>query len=34
MMKDAMTEAVFGSGDPVAVLKAAQDQAQPLMPAN
>lgn len=32
MMKDAMTEAVFGSGDPRAVLRAAQDQAQPLMP--
>ncbi|HEV7418099.1 MAG TPA: ABC transporter substrate-binding protein, partial [Tianweitania sediminis] len=34
MMKDAMTEAVFGSGDPRQVLKAAQEQAQPLMPAN
>lgn len=32
MMKDAMTEAVFGSGDPRAVLKTAQDTAQPLMP--
>jgi multiple sugar transport system substrate-binding protein len=32
MMKDAMVEAVFGSGDPRAVLQAAQDQAQPLMP--
>lgn len=32
MMKDAMTEAVFGSGDPRQVLKTAQDTAQPLMP--
>ncbi|WP_187972829.1 ABC transporter substrate-binding protein [Aquibium microcysteis] len=32
MMKDAMTEAVFGSGDPRVVLKTAQDTAQPLMP--
>ncbi len=34
MMKDAMTEAVFGNGDPREVLRAAQEQAQPLMPAN
>ena len=33
MMKDAMTEAVFGKGDAMAVLKAAQKQAQGLMPA-
>ena len=32
MMKDAMTEAVFGEGDPRAVLRAAQERAQPLMP--
>lgn len=32
MMMDAVREAVFGNGDPVAVLKAAQDQAQDLMP--
>ncbi|TFF23231.1 ABC transporter substrate-binding protein [Jiella endophytica] len=34
MMKDAVVEAVFGHGDPRAVLKAAQDQAQPLMPSS
>lgn len=34
MMKDAMTEAVFGKGSPRDVLRAAQDQAQALMPAN
>lgn len=34
MMKDAMTEAVFGKGDPVEVLKAAQAQAQALMVGN
>jgi multiple sugar transport system substrate-binding protein len=34
MMKEAMTEAVFGTGDPRAVLTAAQERAQPLMPAN
>lgn len=34
MMKEAMTEAVFGAGDPREVLRAAQEQAQPLMPAN
>lgn len=33
MMKEAMTEAVFGTGDPRAVLAAAQAQGQPLMPA-
>jgi multiple sugar transport system substrate-binding protein len=33
MMKEAMTEAVFGDGDPHEVLRAAQDIAQPLMPA-
>ena len=32
MMKDAMTEAVFGKGDPDEVLRAAQERAQPLMP--
>ena len=32
MMKDAMTEAVFGNGDPYEVLRAAQERAQPLMP--
>ncbi len=32
MMKEAMTEAVFGDGDPRQVLKTAQDTAQPLMP--
>ena len=32
MMKEAMTEAVFGNGDPRQVLKTAQDTAQPLMP--
>jgi multiple sugar transport system substrate-binding protein len=32
MMKDAMTEAVFGKDDPRQVLRAAQDLAQPLMP--
>ncbi|TKT78306.1 ABC transporter substrate-binding protein [Aquamicrobium sp. LC103] len=32
MMKDAMTEAVFGTGDPHEVLRAAQERAQPLMP--
>lgn len=32
MMKDAMTEAVFGTGDPREVLRAAQERAQPLMP--
>lgn len=34
MMKEAMTEAVFGSGDPVETLKAAQERGQPLMPAD
>lgn len=34
MMKEAMTEAVFGSGDPHEVLRAAQERAQPLMPAD
>lgn len=34
MMKDAMTAAVFGEGDPREVLRAAQDQAQALMPTN
>lgn len=34
MMKDAVTEAVFGEGDPREVLRAAQDQAQALMPTN
>lgn len=34
MMKEAMTEAVFGSGDPREVLRAAQDQAQRLMVSN
>lgn len=34
MMKEAMTEAVFGSGDPREVLRAAQELAQPLMPAD
>ncbi|MFN3643254.1 MAG: ABC transporter substrate-binding protein [Gemmobacter sp.] len=34
MMKEAMTEAVFGTGDPRAVLAAAQAQGQALMPAN
>lgn len=34
MMKDAVTEAVFGSGDPREVLRAAQQQAQPLMTTN
>lgn len=33
MMKEAMTEAVFGDGDPYEVLRAAQETAQPLMPA-
>lgn len=32
MMKDAMTEAVFGEGDPHEVLRTAQELAQPLMP--
>ncbi|MGX1307756.1 multiple sugar transport system substrate-binding protein [Amorphus suaedae] len=32
MMMDAVREAVFGQGDPVEVLKAAQDRAQTLMP--
>lgn len=32
MMMDSVREAVFGSGDPVATLKAAQDDAQNLMP--
>ncbi|KAA0693701.1 ABC transporter substrate-binding protein [Neorhizobium sp. P12A] len=32
MMMDAVREAVFGKGDPVATLKAAQDDAQSLMP--
>lgn len=32
MMKDAMTEAVFGNDDPREVLRAAQERAQPLMP--
>lgn len=34
MMKDAVTEAVFGSDDPRVVLRAAQERAQLLMPAN
>lgn len=34
MMKEAMTEAVFGAGDPVETLKAAQERGQPLMPAD
>lgn len=34
MMKEAMTEAVFGTGDPRAVLAASQVQGQALMPAN
>lgn len=34
MMKDAMTEAVFGKGDPVEVLRTAQAQAQALMVGN
>ncbi len=34
MMKEAMTEAVFGTGDPREVLRAAQEQAQPLMVSN
>ena len=34
MMKDAVTEAVFGKDDPVAVLRAAQAQAQALMVGN
>lgn len=33
MMKEAMTEAVFGDGDPYEVLRTAQETAQPLMPA-
>ena len=32
MMKDAMTEAVFGEDDPHEVLRTAQELAQPLMP--
>jgi len=32
MMKDAATEAVFGTGDPHEILRAAQERAQPLMP--
>lgn len=32
MMKDAATEAVFGTGDPYEILRAAQERAQPLMP--
>ncbi|MGK6312230.1 ABC transporter substrate-binding protein [Neorhizobium sp. DT-125] len=32
MMMDSVREAVFGSGDPVAALKAAQEQGQNLMP--
>ncbi|MDO1583132.1 ABC transporter substrate-binding protein [Rhizobium oryzicola] len=32
MMMDAVREAVFGNGDPIAVLKTAQEQAQDLMP--
>jgi multiple sugar transport system substrate-binding protein len=32
MMKDAATEAVLGDGDPYTVLRAAQEQAQKLMP--
>ncbi|MEZ2126547.1 MULTISPECIES: ABC transporter substrate-binding protein [unclassified Sinorhizobium] len=32
MMMDSVREAVFGSGDPVATLKTAQDDAQNLMP--
>lgn len=32
MMMDAVREAVFGQGDPVEVLQAAQDRAQALMP--
>ncbi|MEO3385274.1 ABC transporter substrate-binding protein [Mesorhizobium sp. CAU 1741] len=34
MMKEAMTEAVFGDGDPREVLRTAQETAQPLMPSN
>ncbi|QEW19024.1 sn-glycerol-3-phosphate-binding periplasmic protein UgpB precursor [Marinibacterium anthonyi] len=34
MMKDAATEAVLGDGDPYEVLRAAQDQAQKLMPSD
>jgi multiple sugar transport system substrate-binding protein len=34
MMKEAMTEAVFGTGDARAALTAAQAQGQPLMPAD
>jgi len=34
MMKEAMTEAVFGDGDPHEVLRAAQELAQPLMPSD
>ncbi|WP_173932008.1 ABC transporter substrate-binding protein [Chelativorans sp. Marseille-P2723] len=32
MMKDAVTEAVFGTGDAYEILRAAQERAQPLMP--
>ncbi|MBW6422056.1 ABC transporter substrate-binding protein [Rhizobium sp. XQZ8] len=32
MMMDSVREAVFGSGDPIATLKTAQEQAQDLMP--
>jgi multiple sugar transport system substrate-binding protein len=32
MMMDSVREAIFGSGDPVATLKAAQEQGQELMP--
>ncbi|CAN7373936.1 ABC transporter substrate-binding protein [Neorhizobium sp. LjRoot104] len=32
MMMDSVREAVFGKGDPIATLKAAQDQGQELMP--
>ncbi|CDN48493.1 ABC transporter substrate-binding protein [Neorhizobium galegae] len=32
MMMDSVREAVFGKGDPIATLKAAQDQGQDLMP--
>tara|TARA_Y100000815_G_C13311767_1_gene488805 strand:- start:33 stop:1295 length:1263 start_codon:yes stop_codon:yes gene_type:complete len=34
MMKDAATEAVLGDGDPYEVLRAAQEEAQRLMPAD
>ncbi|EFG9941355.1 extracellular solute-binding protein, partial [Escherichia coli] len=32
MMKDAVTEAVFGAGDPREILRTAQERAQALMP--